>query len=422
MPFSLKEILKGLTPYGLVRLREKRRAEEAAPAPIGPGGVRIICYEDLDAWILGKFATRLRDELYRMHWRADIAKQGDSSAAVGHHIIFYNTQKKWAPVETLMITHVTTAWMLEKVRSLLQTFDMGICMSRETVSKLVWEGLPRERLCYVSPAHDGIIKPRPIALGLFSRVYADKRKNEDDIPHIFDGIEPGLFSLTVMGAGWESLLAPLREQGHLIEYYPRFDYDAYVRLMPQMDYFLYLGFDEGAMSFLDAVCADVKTIVTPQGYHLDLPEGITHPVNNLHDVNAVLRRIAAERARRPRNIAHWTWREHAWRHMVIWKYLLELRDPALPAHLAEFAAAARQRGKEPAAALRALEREPLQSEALLQAHKAAKDWGLRRAARHYARKALIYHPELENCRHYLQGCNRLDGPDQGGCPQAIPAA
>lgn len=91
----------------------------------------------------------------RCSWRADIAKQGDSSAAVGHHIIYYNTQKKWAPVETLMITHVTDTWMLEKVRSLLRTFDMGICMSRETVDKLVWEGLPREKLCYVSPALDG---------------------------------------------------------------------------------------------------------------------------------------------------------------------------------------------------------------------------------------------------------------------------
>lgn len=80
MPFAFKKILKGLTPYGVVRLLEKRRNADAAPPPVGPGGIRIICYEDLDAWILGKFARRMRDELYRMALGARISPNRATAA------------------------------------------------------------------------------------------------------------------------------------------------------------------------------------------------------------------------------------------------------------------------------------------------------------------------------------------------------
>lgn len=37
MPFAFKKILKGLTPYGVVRLLEKRRNADARAAACGSG-------------------------------------------------------------------------------------------------------------------------------------------------------------------------------------------------------------------------------------------------------------------------------------------------------------------------------------------------------------------------------------------------
>ena len=40
--------------------------------------------------------------------------------------------------------------------------------------------------------------------------------------------------------------------------------------MNQIDYLIYLGNDEGSMSFLDALQLGVKTIMIPQGFQKDL--------------------------------------------------------------------------------------------------------------------------------------------------------
>ena len=43
------------------------------------------------------------------------------------------------------------------------------------------------------------------------------------------------------------------------------------------------------MGFLDACAAGVKTIVTPQGYHLDAMRGITHGFKELPELVAIFR-------------------------------------------------------------------------------------------------------------------------------------
>ena len=40
--------------------------------------VRIVCYEDVDSWILGKFALKMREELAHLSVLCDIAKTPDS--------------------------------------------------------------------------------------------------------------------------------------------------------------------------------------------------------------------------------------------------------------------------------------------------------------------------------------------------------
>lgn len=286
--------------------------------------VRIICYEDVDSWILGKFAKRMQEELTRMGRIADIAKQGNPQASVGHHIIYYDARQKWALVETFMITHIDTDWKHNLVCQQLRLYDMGICMSAETRNRLVNMGMPAQKLCYVNPAQDGVIRPRPLVVGIASKTHADGRKNEAAIVEIFRRLPSGAFILKIMGEGWDEQVQMLQEYGCKVEYYGAFNYDEYVSsFMPSLDYFIYFSYDEGSMAFLDAIAADVRTIVTPQGYHLDLPGGIDFSINSPADIGPILLQAYEERMRRAARIAPWNWQGYTQHHVLIWDYLLE---------------------------------------------------------------------------------------------------
>ena len=55
-----------------------------------------------------------------------------------------------------------------------------------------------------------------------------------------------------------------------------------------------MGMDEGQMGVLDAHAAGVKTIVTSQGYHLDLKNSVTYPFekfDSLLDIFLIILRI-----------------------------------------------------------------------------------------------------------------------------------
>jgi hypothetical protein len=94
---------------------------------------------------------------------------------------------------------------------------------------------------------------------------------------------------------------------------------------------LYFGQDEGSMGFLDALSAGVPTIVTPQGFHLDVIDGITHPFNELHELVRIFEGIAERKHRLAKAVAPWNWSEYARKHVLVWDHLLKLK--ASPANL-----------------------------------------------------------------------------------------
>ncbi len=285
--------------------------------------VRIVCYEDVDAWILGKFALKLQENLQVLGAEVDIAKQPDLSADINHHIIYYDYNGERSTIDTVMITHIDTDWKLERILRQLQVAEMGICMSSDTVNKLAARGVPREKLCHVLPAHDEIFKPRPLQIGITSRIYNDNRKREYLLLQLSEKISPEDFAFKIMGAGWDDIVAALRSRGFTVEYVGRFDYEQYRRLVPTFDYYLYLGLDEGAMGFIDALAAGIPTIVTPQGYHLDAQGGISHPFVTLDELVAVFREIAQGRRRLVNSVSGWTWQQYAEKHLAIWNNLLD---------------------------------------------------------------------------------------------------
>jgi len=223
-----------------------------------------------------------------------------------------------------------------KVRMLrrqLETADLAICMSADSAADLRSAGLPREKICYVNPAHDGVIVPRRLRVGITTRLYEDGRKKEDAFERVLEKIPRDDFHFSIMGAGWGGVVEEMRRRDFSVNLYPAFDLKTYRELIPTLDFFVYFGHDEGSMGFVDAVAAGVATIVTPQGFHLDVEDGITHPIDNVDELATVLTKIAEHRRRRASRVADWSWRRYAEKHLELWQHLSH--DRSVPTRLAE---------------------------------------------------------------------------------------
>ncbi len=282
--------------------------------------VRLVCHSS--GWILDKFADRMKEQLQLRGIRAEISDSVDSEADINHHIPFHPYEPIKDYADTLMITHVDSLDKLNLLKHQLRTARMGICMSRETMNTLVNWGIPREKLCYINPAQDGAIKPKKYTLGITHKTYMDGRKRVEALLDICNVIDPSYFKFKIMGAGWENIVKEMQAGGFEVEYYPEFDYEVYVNLIPSLDYYLFWGFDEGSMGYLDALAAGVETIVTPQGYHLDVKEGITYPCRTVDDFTDVLLELQNKRKKRTELVEKWTWSNYVDKHLEVWSYIL----------------------------------------------------------------------------------------------------
>jgi hypothetical protein len=285
--------------------------------------IRIVCYEDPNSWICGKIARRLAENVVALGHDCTIAWTEDRTADINHHVIYLSYPGSNVGVHTLMVTHIDDALKLRKLQACLETAAGGICASAAAVDHLVSVGINRRKLAYVNLAHDGNAKPRRFTVGITTRLYPDGRKRESDLVRLSREISPDDFAFKIMGFGWASIVADLRERGFEVEYHEDFDYEKYLTLIGSLDYFLYLSEDEGSMGFIDALAAGVKTIVQPQGFHLDAPDGITHPFSSFLELKAVFVTIAGEKWKRQEAVAKWTWEQYARAHLSLWERCLQ---------------------------------------------------------------------------------------------------
>ena len=86
-----------------------------------------------------------------------------------------------------------------------------------------------------------------------------------------------------------------------------------------------MGMDEGQMGFVDALAAGIKTIVTAQGYHLDVPNAIVHPFTNYEELESILLSLEQEKKKLTKSVSTWNWIDYTKKHVEIWNYLLDSR-------------------------------------------------------------------------------------------------
>lgn len=275
-----------------------------------------------DSWILSKFASEMEKNLINFGVKVTRSKMSEPKANINHHIIYLGVKEKLNNKSTLMITHVDTRQKIELIKQEISEGAFGICMSNEVMEKLILNGISRNNLCYINPAQDSLIKPKQYVIGITHRCYnEDFRKRDSMIVDVCRNISPEYFKLKIMGAGWEEIVPQIKELGFVIDYYPEFDKEKYNDLMVSLDFFYYDGWDEGNMGYLDALSAGITSLVTPQGYHLDMGEG-TIFCKTINDFSNVLNDYAEKRKHIHDSVTDYTWEMYTFKHLQIWLYML----------------------------------------------------------------------------------------------------
>lgn len=80
------------------------------------------------------------------------------------------------------------------------------------------------------------------------------------------------------------------------------------------------------MGYLDALRAGIETIVTPQGFHLDVKDGITYPCRTIVDFKEVLFMLQEKRQKIVQSVDSLTWENYVNKHLEVWNYLLGNED------------------------------------------------------------------------------------------------
>jgi hypothetical protein len=285
--------------------------------------IRIVCYEDPNFWILGKFAINLEKNLIILGHDVEINNVPNPDADINHHIIFNDYNGIKSSIDTLMITHVDNIDKLSNLKKNINIAAVGICMSLETMNWLQDLGIRSDKLAYINPAHDCRVNIKKIIIGIFCRVQTDGRKREYFLDKLCKSIDPNIFKFIIMGDSWEPQVENLKFHNFDVEYFPNFIAQKYVELIPLLDYYLYMGMDEGQMGVLDAHAAGVSTIVTAQGYHLDLSESITFSFKTYDELLNILLKLQFEKKKLIESVSNLTWMDYTLKHIEIWKFLIE---------------------------------------------------------------------------------------------------
>jgi hypothetical protein len=304
-------------------------------APEASMKVVLILPEVSRGWIIEKMAVKLCEGLNAAGARAEVRGQASADAEINHFMMFHEVDPLAGPISTSGVTHVDDVLKVDMIkRQLKHGVRAAICMSTMTLEQLAGYGVERSQLTVALPAHDGLIAPRRIVIGVTSNCYSDGRKREGLLTRLAADERLDDFEFQFFGSGWRDIGAALEAAGaqvRLIEPSDDYlaDYAAIRAAVPAFDYYFYPGLDEGSLGVLDALAAGVKTIVTRQGFHLDLPGGVTHGFWDYEEMREIFRAIAAERRRRSDLAATLTWDRYARRHLQIWTALRDTGE--LPA-------------------------------------------------------------------------------------------
>jgi hypothetical protein len=284
--------------------------------------INIISYEPENGWILFDYAKKLYDSLLGKVEEVKLSHSQINGYDVSFHVNYAGLTQILVPgLHTTMVTHIDTKEKFEFIRAQANHGVQGFCMSEETARRLnTFTGL-NNFYNFNPPCMRGYYEIKTKFL-IAARTYSDGRKNESLAMDFFRSFSSESIEIIIIGAGWELYVDDLLKNGYKVEYYPQFSLDQYLELLEKADYLLVTGFDEGALSVLDAIMYDVIPIATSQGYHLEQSSDILLFSNydGLMEISRKLKNKIKEKKEIREKLADWN--TFAEKHLSTWTKLL----------------------------------------------------------------------------------------------------
>jgi hypothetical protein len=286
----------------------------------------IVLDDRCKGGILEKMAHKLDDNLNQLGAASKVTNKPNSDANLNHFMLFYLADPVLSVKNSMFITHVDFDWKFDSIKYMMKQVNLGICMSEMTCMRLGDFGIPKNSLCYIPPAHDALVSPRKIKIGITSNLYDDGRKREWMLLELSKEIWARNFQFEIYGKGWARVAAEVRSNGVEVNLYEggedyQKDYADVISAIPYFDYYLYLGLDEGSMGTLDALAAGVPLIITKEGFHLDMNVKIDYPFISYQELLSILRSINDSKVARIEAAKKLSWRNYALKHLACWEIL-----------------------------------------------------------------------------------------------------
>jgi hypothetical protein len=197
------------------------------------------------------------DIVYHMWWRLAVPVKG-------------------AKLNSVFITHTDDALKEFDLKKMKNSFDSFVCMSPEDAKFLCDLGFDSSKVVGLDlPARNNYI--RPMSIGIFSACYPDGRKNEQWLLDYCENDENAkLLNFVFIGSGWYRIAQRLEEMSISFEWHnvPRelpYEYQFQQDVLKNVDYYMYMGMDGGAMGTLDAYAMGCQLIITNDGFHQTIP-------------------------------------------------------------------------------------------------------------------------------------------------------
>lgn len=210
---------------------------------------------------------------------------------------------KGAKVNAVFVTHCDDILKEHDLISMKNNFDLFFCMSPEDAQFLVELGYDEKRVFGINlPTRNTYIKPLSIAI--FSNCYSKmKVKNEQWLLDYCNNNQNSKYAnFCFIGHGWGEVLTQLSDMGcsfewHCVDRSLPYEYMFQQLKLVNMDYYIYMGMDGGAMGTYDAFAMGLELCVSDDGYHKCIPDK-AYSFLNQDEFNNCLNRILDKQVRK----------------------------------------------------------------------------------------------------------------------------
>lgn len=230
-------------------------------------------------WILRIIADDIVRELNN---NGIVCRAGKREEYQGEAIVHHMWWRIASPIEearinSVFITHTDDVLKEKDLIAIKDSFDYFIPMSTEDEFFLVGLGFDENKVHGLTlPVRNTFV--RPLSIGIFSSCYPDYRKNEKWLLDFCKKTpDAQLINFVFIGSGWQSFVKQLEDCGCTFEWHNvsrglPYEYLFQQLKLQNLDYYLYMGMDGGAMGTYDAYAMNVPLFVSDDGYHKDIPD------------------------------------------------------------------------------------------------------------------------------------------------------